>query len=116
MIVEPLLPFLGAPNLNAMLTEPLHNKGRFIRNSANAVKHEHEEDVKLPSGCHSLDDLQLVPGFGTNLVPGHTFLLFLMDDCPAHLRGKAVTGFSLHGNIGFMVFGIVHLLARGYTV
>ena len=116
MIVEPLLPFPGAPNLNAVLAEPLHNEGRFVCDSADTVKHEYKEDVKLPSGSHGLDDLQFVPGFGTNLMPGHAFLLFLMDDCPAHLRGKAVTGFSLHGNISLMVFGIVHLLARGYTV
>ena len=94
MIVEALLPFLGAPNLNAVLTEPLHNKGRFVCNSADTVKHEYEEDVKLSSDRHGLDDLQLVPGFGTNLVPGHAFLLFLIGEPERDIVNNIIADFD----------------------
>ena len=37
--VEALLPLLGAPYLNPVLYKPFHHKGRFVRDTPNAVKH-----------------------------------------------------------------------------
>ena len=49
-------------------------------------------------------------------MPGDAFLLFLMNDRPAHLFRKAVAGFPLHGNIGFILFIMVYLLIGRNTI
>lgn len=41
VVIEALLLFLGAPIWNAMPAKPLHNEGRFPRNSADTVKQEY---------------------------------------------------------------------------
>ena len=42
VVIEALFTFTGAPNLNALLNKPLHNKGCFIIPPANAVEHENQ--------------------------------------------------------------------------
>ena len=78
MIVKPLLPLLGAPDLYAVLDKPLHNKGGLVCDTANAVKHEHQQDVKLPLAGVLFDDLELVPVLRPDLMAGNTVLLFLV--------------------------------------
>lgn len=95
--IEALLSLLGAPYLDPVLYEPFHHKGRFVSDTPDAVKHEHQQNIKLFLLCQFLGDLQLVPVFSPYLVAGNTFLLFLMDNHPAHLFAKGMTGFSLHG-------------------
>ena len=59
MIVKALLALLCAPDLYTILGKPLHHKGRFIVLAAQPVKHEHQQDVKLPLAGVFLDDLVL---------------------------------------------------------
>lgn len=79
MVIEPLLPFLGAPDLNAVADKPLHHKWGFIRNSADSVKHEHQKNIKFPLKGMLFDDLQLVPVFRSHLMAGNAFFLLLME-------------------------------------
>ena len=86
VVIKPLLPLLGAPDPDAVLDKPLHYKGRFVRDPSDAVKHEHQQNIKLALPGAFLDDLQLVPIFGSYLVAGHTVLLFLVDDIIKKMR------------------------------
>ncbi len=83
-----------------------------LSNAPDAVKHEHQQDVELFLLCQILDDLQLVTILCSDFVAGNTFLLFLMDNGPAHLVTEGPAGFPLHGNVG-LVFVIVVLLFVG---
>ena len=48
VIVEPLLTLGGAPDLDAVADEPLHNEGRLVVAASEAVKHENQQDVEFP--------------------------------------------------------------------
>ena len=63
-----------------------------------------------------LDDLQLVPVFGSNLMPEHTVLLFLVNNRPAHFFTEAMALPALHGNVGLAFVIVVHLLVGGHAV
>ena len=56
VVVEALFPFLGAPDPDAIFHKPFYNKGRFVCNAPNPVKHEHQEDIKLALTGVFLDD------------------------------------------------------------
>ena len=116
MVIEPLLPFLGAPDLNAVADKPLHHKWGFIRNSADSVKHEHQKNIKFPLKGMLFDDLQLVPVFRSHLMAGNAFFLLLMDDLPSFFRSETMAGLALHGNISSMVVAVVHLFVCRNTV
>lgn len=45
--VEPLLTLSGAPDLDAVADESLHNEGRLVVAASEAVKHENEQDVEF---------------------------------------------------------------------
>lgn len=112
MIVKPLLSLHGAPNLDAVLHEPFHHKGRFIVPAAQAVKHEHQQDVKLALQGHPLDFLDGVPILGRLLEAGNALLGKLLDDLPFVLTlDKLTAKLLLHGNVVFL-----HLPHRGNTV
>ncbi len=57
VIVKPLLTLLGTPNPDAVLDEPFHHKGRFVCDPPDAVKHEHQQNIKLALPGPFLDDL-----------------------------------------------------------
>ena len=116
MVVKPLLTLLGAPDPDAVLDEPFHHKGRFVCDPPDAVKHEHQQNIKLALPGPFLDDLQLVPVFGSYLVTGNAVLLFLVNNRPAHFLTKSVAGFSLHGNIGLVFIVVIHLLIGRHPV
>ena len=63
-----------------------------------------------------LDDLQLVPVFGSNLMPGHAVLLFLVNNRPAHFFTEAMALSALHGNVGLAFVVVVHLFVGGHAV
>ena len=116
MVVKPLLTLLGTPDTDAVLDEPLHHKGSFIRDAPDAVKHEHQQNIKLALLGVFFDNLELVTVFRPYLVTGHAVLLLLVNDCPALFLRKAVAGFPLHGNICLAFVVIVHLLVGGHSV
>ena len=55
--VKPLLPLLRAPHPDAIFHKPFHHKGRFVRDTSDAVKHEHQQNIKLALLGMFLDDL-----------------------------------------------------------
>ena len=116
MIVKPLLPLLGAPDLYAVLDESLYYKGGLVCDTANAVKHEHQQDVELPLAGVFLDDLELVPVLSSDLMAGHAIFLFLVNNGPALFLREAVAGFSLHRDVSLALVVVVHLLVGGHSV
>ena len=65
---------------------------------------------------HFENNLEFITVFRSHLMPGDAFLLFLMEDRPAHLFRKAVAGFPLHRNIGLILFIVVYLLIGRNTI
>ena len=116
MAVKPLFSFFSAPYTDSVFYKPLHHKRGLVRNTTNAVKHEHKENIKFLLLGGLLDNLEFITVFCPHLMPGDAFLLFLMNDRPAHLFRKAVAGFPLHGNIGFILFIMVYLLIGRNTI
>ena len=116
MIIKALFTLLRGPYLNTVLDEPLYDERRFVGDTSDTVKHKHEEDIELALAGKLFDSLYFVTVFGTDLVTGYAVLLFLVNDRPAHLIRKAVTGFAQHRNICFIVIVVIHLLVRRNTV
>lgn len=116
MIIKTLLTLLGTPDTNAVLDKPFHHKRRFVSDTPDAVKHEHEQNIEFPLLGALLDDLQLVPVFSSNLMPGHAVLLFLVNNRPAHFFTEAMALSALHGNVGLAFVVVVHLLVGGHAV
>ena len=114
--VESLLPLLGAPDPDAVLYEPFHHKGGFVRDPSDAVKHEHQQNIKLALLCVFLNDLELITVFSPYFVAGHAVLLFFVDNRPAPFFGKTVTGFSLHRNVRLAFIVVVHLLVGRHSI
>lgn len=46
VIFNPLLSFVGAPHLNAMVDKPFQNEGGFTVNTSQTVKHVNQQDVE----------------------------------------------------------------------
>ena len=116
MIIKTLLTLLRTPDPDAVLNKPFHYKGRFVSDTPDAVKHEHKQNIEFSLLGSFLDDLQLVPVFGSNLMPGHTVLLFLVNNRPAHFFTEAMALSALHGNVGLAFVIVVHLLVSGHAV
>ena len=116
MIVKALFPLLGTPDANAIAHEPLHHKGRFIRDTPDPVKHENQQDIKFPLLGVFFDNLQLITVGRPYLVAGYALFLFFVKDCPAFVLGKLPAGFSLHGDICLVLIRVIHLLIGRYTV
>ena len=102
MGVEPLLSLVHAPDLDALLREPFHDKGRFIITATETVKHEHQQDVKLALHCGLLDFLEFITVFGRLLKAGNAFFGKFLDDLPALTFCKVAAGFFLHGDVVFL--------------
>ena len=116
VVVETLLTLLGTPYPDAVSYKPFYDKWRFICDASDAVKHEHQQNIKLALSGVFLDDLQLVTGFCADFVARHALFLFFMDDDPALCFSKLVTRLALHGNVCFVVRVEIHLLVSGHTV
>ena len=99
MGVEPLLSLVHAPDLNALLREPLHDKGRFIVTATKTVKHEHQQNVKLAFHCGLLYLLEFITVFGRFFEARNAFFGKFLDDLPALTFCKVATGFFLHGDV-----------------
>ena len=99
-----------------MFYEPFHHKGCLIRFATQAVKHEHQQDVELALLGPLFEKLQLVPVAGADLVAGHSVLLLLMHDGPAHLRGELPAGFALDRDIRLILLIVVDLFGRGNAI
>lgn len=116
MGIKTLLTLLGTPYPDAVLNKPLYHKGRFVSDTPDAVKHEHQQNIELALLGPFLDDLELIAVFGPYLVAGHAVLLFLVNNRPAHLFTEAVTLPALHGDVGLAFIVIVHLLVGGHSI
>ena len=116
VIIKPLFTLLRTPDPDAVLDKSFHHKGRFICDAPDAVKHEHKQNIEFSLLGAFLDDLQLVPVFGPDLMPGYAILLFFVNNGPAHFFTEAMTLSALHGNVGLAFVVVVHLLVGGHTV
>ena len=99
MVIKPLLAFLGAPNLDAVVDEPFHNERCFVIAPAKAVKHENKKDVKGVQCRLALDFLYGVALLGGDLEAGHAFLGKLSNNVPTHLCGELMASLLLHGDV-----------------
>ena len=115
-IIETLFALLSAPHPDAVSYKPFHDKGRFICDTPDAVKHENQKNIELSISGVILDDLQLVTGRCADFVTGHALFLFFVDDDPALRFGKLVAGFALHRQVSFVVGIEIHLFIRGHAV
>ena len=116
MAIEALLPLLGAPYLDPVLYEPFHHKRRFVSDTPDAVKHEHQQNIELALLGPFFDDLEFVAVFGPYLVAGYAVLLFFVNNRLAHLFTEAVALSALHGDVGLAFIVIVHLLVGGHSI
>ena len=116
MRINPLFTFVDAPNLNAVVDEPLDYERRFFSSSANTVEHEHQQDIEFALFSIFLDELDLVTVTGADFESRHTVFLFLVHDGPAHPLCKLTASFSLHGDIGLILVIVVDLLGGGDAV
>ena len=82
MGVKALFALSGAPDFDALLGKPLHNEGRFIFASTEAVKHENQQDVELMSYGPLLDFHDGITGIGADLVAGDALFGNFIDDLP----------------------------------
>jgi hypothetical protein len=114
--IKSLFSLVDAPHSYPRLNEFLDHEGRFRRYAADAVEHEHQQDVKLPFAGVFFYELYLIAVSGMNLKAGDAVFLFLSDDCPALPIGELVTRLALHGDVRFVVLVVIHLLCRGYAV
>ena len=111
MVVKPLLALLGAPDLDPILDEPLHHKGRLIFLAPQPVKHKDEQDVELPHGRFTLDLLNGIPILRGDLKAGDALLGKLPDDVPAFFLRELMAALLLHGDVIFF-----NLSLGGYAV
>ena len=100
MIIKTLLALHGAPHFNILLDKPLNHKRRFIVLTAQAIEHEHQQNVKLALQGHLLYFLDCIPVLGGNLKARNTLFRKFLDDFPAGvLFTKLPAILFLHGNI-----------------
>ena len=116
MIIKTLLTLLRTPDPDAVLNKPFHHERRFVSDTPDTVKHEHKQNIEFSLFCSFLDDLQLVPVFGSNFMPGHAVLLLLVNNRPSHFFTEAMALSALHGNVGLAFVIVVHLLVGGHAV
>ena len=113
MLIKFLLPFIDAPNLNAVVGKPFQNKRRFVFDSSETVKHENEQNIKLFIQRRFFQFLNGVPLFGGYLEAGDPLLLLFNQDSPSHSGGEIVAGNPLHRNV---VFDHIDLLRGGNPI
>ena len=99
MRIKSLLTFVYAPDLDPLLREPFHDKGRFVVTPTQTVKHEHQQNIKLSGSSSLLKQLELIAVFCRFLKTGNAFFGKLLDDFPALPFCKFVAGFFLHGYV-----------------
>ena len=113
MVVKPLLPLLGAPDLDAVLCKPFHYKRRLVINPADTVKHEYQKDVKFAFQCRILKLLYGIPVLCGDLVAGYPFFGIFLHDLPVLLIAcKIMARRPLHRDVVLILIVPVHLLFR----
>ena len=100
VVIEALLAFSGAPNLDALLNEPLHNEGCFIIPPADAVEHENQQHVELVHDGSLLNLHDGITVIGADLVTGDAFFGNLINNLPVRV-GRRIFAASqlLHGDV-----------------
>ena len=112
VVIKPLFSLPRAPDLDALLHEPLHHEGRFIIPPTETVEHKNEQHIELVLCCSFLDFHDRVPVCGADLVPGDTLLRYLIDDLPVRMRFCVLpAGQSLHWDVI-----VIHLTNRRHPV
>ena len=87
---------------DAALAQRMSDRAVKVITATEAVKHEHQQDVKLALHCGLLDFLKFVTFFGRFLEAGNAFFGELLDDLPALTFCKVAAGFFLHGDVVFL--------------
>ena len=100
---------VDAPDLNALIDKPFNYERGSFGSSANAVEHEHQQDIEFALFGVFLDKLDLVSVVGADLEARYAVFLRLVHDSPAHPFRKLATGFSLHGDIRLVLLIVVDL-------
>lgn len=100
---------VDAPDLNALIDEPFNYERGFFGSSANAVEHEHQQNIEFALFGVFLDKLDLVSVAGADLEAGHAVFLLFVHDSPAHPFRKLAAGFSLHRDIRLVLLIVVDL-------
>ncbi len=67
MRIDPLFALIDAPDLNTVVDEPLDYERCFFGSSADAVEHEHQQNIKFALLGIFLDELYLVTVIGADL-------------------------------------------------
>ena len=116
MVVEALFALLRAPYPDSVFDEPFDDERRFVGDTTDTVEHKNKQNIELALAGKLFYRLYPVAVLGADLVTGNAVLLFLEYDVPAHLLGEAVTRFSLHRDIRFVIRPVVYLLVGGYAV
>ena len=111
-----LFSLVHTPYPDTLFDEPLNYKRSFVRFASKTVEHEYRQNIELALLRLFLDEPQLVPVIGADLIAGHASFLFLAYDDPAHFFGKLPVGFALHRDIRLIQLVMVHLLGCGNTI
>ena len=113
LVIELLFTFPGAPDLDAVLNEPLDQERGFILFSAQPVEHENQKDVELLLLRHLPDFDDRVTLGGGHLVSGDAFLHALSYKDPVVFPADELFAFpALHGDIVLLIY----LSPRRYSV
>ena len=95
-----LLPLTRAPDLNAVIDEPLNQEGRFIFPAAQPVEHEHQQNVEflfLGKGADVQNGIAVFSGY---LVAGYALFHTLVEEDPVlHPVDEGQAFAPLHGNV-----------------
>lgn len=67
MRVDSLFTFVDAPDLNAVVDEPFDHERRFFCSPANAVEHEHQQNIEFALFGIFLDELNFITVIGADL-------------------------------------------------
>ena len=110
VVIKALLALVDAPDFNSVIYEPFHDKRCFLGASANAVIHEHQQNIEFTQLGVLLYKLNLVTVAGADLEAGNAVFLFFADDFLAPAFGKFSAGYALHENVGLHLFIEVYLL------
>ena len=101
MGIKSLFPLHRAPDLDSVLHEPFNHKGRFVLLAAEAVKHEHQQNVKFALSRIPLDVLDRITVLCRNFEAGDAFFRKLLCNLPSVGLGKFMALLLLHRDIIF---------------
>ena len=95
-----LLALARAPDLDAVVDEPLDEEGRFVLAAAKPVEHEHQQNVKFLFLSKGTDVQNGVAVLGGYLVAGYALLHTLVEEDPVlHPVDEGQAFAPLHGDV-----------------